>query len=109
MKTIASISLLASLAAVALADDQAFSVSTLDFKNRFVTSGIVPEVIAALDPAVSFYASYIANDGHRELLVPGASLSINGKFRWPDPPSTYRLIAGHRDQHALRIQRRESL
>ena len=81
MKTFAAVSLLASLASVALADDQAFSVSTADFKNRFVTSGIVPEVIAALDPSVSFYASYIANDGHQELLVPGTSLSINGMFR----------------------------
>ncbi|GAB1313727.1 hypothetical protein MFIFM68171_03937 [Madurella fahalii] len=65
------------LALVASADDNAVSVSTLDFKNRFVESGIVPEVIAALDPAVSFYASYRAEDGHEELLVPGSSLSIS--------------------------------
>lgn len=65
------------LAIVASADDNATSVSTLDFKNRFVESGIVPEVIAALDPAVSFYASYRAEDGHDELLVPGSSLSIS--------------------------------
>jgi hypothetical protein len=59
------------------ADDNAVSVSTLDFKNRFVQSGIVPEVIAALDPSVSFYASYRAADGHNELLVPGSSLSVS--------------------------------
>jgi hypothetical protein len=63
----------------ALADDHtASSVSTLDFKNQFVSSGIVPEVIAALDPSVSFYASYKAGeDGHDELLVPGSSLNIS--------------------------------
>jgi hypothetical protein len=63
----------------ALADDHATSsVSTLDFKNQFVSSGIVPEVIAALDPSVSFYAGYKAgDDGHDELLVPGSSLSIS--------------------------------
>ena len=64
------------LATAALADDNAVSVSTLDFKNAFVESGIVPEVIAALDPAVSFYASYRAADGHDELLVPGTSLTV---------------------------------
>lgn len=62
---------------LASADDDAVSVSTLDFKNRFVESGIVPEVIASLDPAVSFYASYQAEDGHDELLVPGSSLSFS--------------------------------
>jgi hypothetical protein len=64
----------------ALADDHlsgAGSVSTLDFKNRFVASGIVPEVIAALDPAVSFYAGYKAGqDNHDELLVPGSRLTV---------------------------------
>ncbi|KAK0741536.1 phosphatidylethanolamine-binding protein [Schizothecium vesticola] len=64
------------LASAVLADDLAFSVSTADFKARFVQSGIVPEVIAALDPSVSFYASYRAADGHSELLVPGSSLTV---------------------------------
>ena len=64
------------MASVAMADHLASSVSTLDFKNRFRESGIVPEVIAALDPAVSFYAGYKAGeDGHDELLVPGSTLS----------------------------------
>ncbi|KAK1753592.1 phosphatidylethanolamine-binding protein 4 [Echria macrotheca] len=65
------------LATIVSADDNAVSVSTLDFKNRFQQSGIVPEVIAALDPSVSFYVSYrAAADGHTELLVPGSSLTI---------------------------------
>jgi len=63
--------------AAVLADDNAESVSTLDFKNRFVSSGIVPEVIAALDPAVSFYVTYRADDGHSELITPGSSLTVN--------------------------------
>ncbi|KAK3905395.1 phosphatidylethanolamine-binding protein 4 [Staphylotrichum tortipilum] len=63
----------------ALADDHlATSVSTLSFKNQFVASGIVPEVIAALDPSVSFYAGYKAGaDRHDELLTPGSSLSVS--------------------------------
>lgn len=66
------------LASVAVANDNAVSVSTLDFKNRFVDSGIVPNVIAALDPSVSFYAGYrAAADGHSELLVPGSSLTLS--------------------------------
>jgi len=66
------------LAAVASADDNARSVGTLEFKNLFVESGIVPNVIAALDPSVSFYAGYrSAADGHSELLVPGASLTVS--------------------------------
>jgi hypothetical protein len=67
------------MAMAALADDHlATSVSTLSFKNQFVASGIVPEVIAALDPSVSFYAGYKAGaDSHDELLTPGSSLSVS--------------------------------
>ena len=71
------------LAAVVVADDLAVSVATADFKDRFVQSGIVPEVIAALDPSVSFYASYRAADGHNELLVPGSSLTVAEAGRAP--------------------------
>ncbi|KAK1834963.1 phosphatidylethanolamine-binding protein [Podospora conica] len=71
------------LASTVLADDLAVSVSTADFKSRFVQSGIVPEVIAALDPSVSFYASYRAEDGHTELLVPGSSLTVAEAGRAP--------------------------
>ncbi|KAK0669057.1 phosphatidylethanolamine-binding protein [Cercophora samala] len=72
------LSLLA-LASVSLADDNAESVSTLSFKNAFVNSGIVPEVIPALDPAVSFYATYKTegDSNHSELLIPGSSLTVN--------------------------------
>jgi hypothetical protein len=61
---------------VVLADDHAAtSVSTLEFKNRFMESGIVPEVIAAIDPSVSFYVGYRSGD-HDELLVPGSTLTV---------------------------------
>jgi hypothetical protein len=43
-------------------------------------SGIVPEVIAGIDPSVSFYAAYKAGDSedsHDELLVPGSSLRVS--------------------------------
>ncbi|KAK3324938.1 phosphatidylethanolamine-binding protein, partial [Apodospora peruviana] len=53
----------------------AVGVSTLDFKNKFVESGIVPEVIAALDPSVSFYAAYVAANGSTTLLTPGTALN----------------------------------
>ena len=66
------------MAAVVSADDNATSVPTSVFKSRFVESGIVPEVIAALDPSVSFYASYKADDGHDELIIPGTSMTVNG-------------------------------
>lgn len=56
----------------------AASVSTADFKSRFEESGIVPEVIAALDPAVSFYASYKSGDNQDALLVPGSTLTVDG-------------------------------
>ncbi|KAK3373066.1 phosphatidylethanolamine-binding protein, partial [Lasiosphaeria ovina] len=70
------LALILAAAAPGLADDNARSVSTLEFKNKFRESGIVPEVIAALDPAVSFYVTYRAADGHSELLVPGSSLTV---------------------------------
>jgi hypothetical protein len=54
------------------------TLSTLEFKNRFTQSGIVPEVIAALDPSVSFYAGYKKDDGTDGLVVPGSTLTING-------------------------------
>jgi hypothetical protein len=69
----------ASMAQTVVGPTNAASVSTLEFKNRFQASGIVPEVIAALDPSVSFYASYKRNDGQDELLVPGTALTIQGK------------------------------
>lgn len=70
---------LAVMASTISADDNARSVSTLEFKNKFFESGIVPQVIAALDPSVSFYVSYTTTDGHTELLVPGTQLAITEK------------------------------
>jgi len=77
MFSVAGLLTLAALASVGQADDNAISVGTLDFKNAFVESGIVPEVIAALDPAVSFYVTYRAADGHEELLLPGSNLTVS--------------------------------
>lgn len=56
----------------------AVSVSTADFKSRFEQSGIVPEIIPALNPTVSFYAGYKSAGGRDALLVPGSSLTISG-------------------------------
>ena len=56
----------------------AASVSTADFKSRFEQSGIVPKIIPALDPVVSFYAGYKSAGGQDALLVPGSTLTISG-------------------------------
>ncbi|KAK3387974.1 phosphatidylethanolamine-binding protein [Podospora didyma] len=65
-------------AAPAMAADNATSLSTLEFKNRFRASGIVPEILpAALDPSVSFYASYVRTGHGNELILPGASLTVS--------------------------------
>lgn len=56
----------------------AASVSTADFKSRFEQSGIVPEIIPALNPAVSFYAGYKSAGGRDALLVPGSTLTVSG-------------------------------
>ena len=55
------------------------SVPTAQFKSRFEESRIVPDVIAALDPSVSFYAAYNTISGRPALLVPGSTLTISGK------------------------------
>jgi hypothetical protein len=57
------------------------SVPTSEFKARFEQSRIVPEVIAALDPSVSFYAAYkTVNPNFDGLLVPGSTLTIGGTW-----------------------------
>lgn len=73
----------------------AASVSTAEFKSRFEQSGIVPEVIAALDPPVSFYAAYKSANGQDALLVPGSTLTVAGTYTFacretPPPPPPLR-------------------
>ncbi|KAL2060771.1 hypothetical protein VTL71DRAFT_9413 [Oculimacula yallundae] len=43
--------------------------------SEFVTAAIVPEVLAAFNPSVSFYVSYRSADGDAALLHPGAKLT----------------------------------
>ncbi|KAK3323874.1 phosphatidylethanolamine-binding protein [Cercophora scortea] len=75
--TLGALTLALALPPLALASDNATSLPTLTFKNAFISSGIVPEVIAALDPSVSFYATYSTSTGHEELLLPGTSLTTS--------------------------------
>jgi len=64
----------------------AASVSIADFKADFATAQIVPEVLAAFNPSVAFYATYKhEDDGDAALLVPGANLSKIGK----NPSASY--------------------
>ncbi|RYP32295.1 hypothetical protein DL767_005270 [Monosporascus sp. MG133] len=50
------------------------SVPPAKFKAAFEEAGIVPEVIATLNPVVSFYATYTNQDGVDKLLTPGVTL-----------------------------------
>ncbi len=56
------------------------SLSVADFDTRIQQAGVVPEVFNSLDPSLSFYASYVADTGASELLLPGSSLSVNGNI-----------------------------
>ncbi|KAJ5001256.1 Lipase 1 [Colletotrichum sp. SAR 10_66] len=79
MKAILSIAaLFASLAAanVAHGDMPPRSMSTSEFHQAFMESGIVPEVMGSFDPMVSFYAGYMASDGDKALMMPGSKLKM---------------------------------
>lgn len=56
----------------------ATSVSPAEFLNQINEAGVVPEVFSSVNPVVSFYAGYKADNGDSELLIPGSSLTING-------------------------------
>ncbi|CRK29712.1 hypothetical protein BN1723_003589 [Verticillium longisporum] len=54
----------------------ASSVSVQDFGTAFTAGGIVPDVLAAFNPTVAFYASYNTGDGQgAALIAPGTELS----------------------------------
>ncbi|KAJ3962520.1 hypothetical protein N0V92_000791 [Colletotrichum tropicale] len=79
MKAILSIAaLFAPLAAanVAHGDMPPRSMSTSEFHQAFMESGIVPEVMGSFDPMVSFYAGYMASDGDKALMMPGSKLKM---------------------------------
>ena len=61
----------------------ATNVSVADFKNDFATAQIVPEVLAAFNPSVAFYAGYNTDGGARALLTPGLALTKSGKITRP--------------------------
>ena len=58
--------------------DEAASASVSDFKANFFTAQIVPEVIAAFNPSVAFYAGFASANGDLALLTPGMALTLNG-------------------------------
>ncbi|KAG4443977.1 hypothetical protein IFR05_000524 [Cadophora sp. M221] len=55
--------------------DEAESLAVSEFKSEFVSAAIVPEVLAAFNPSVSFYVGYQSADGDAALLHPGAKLT----------------------------------
>ncbi|KAM0321804.1 hypothetical protein ACHAQA_009901 [Verticillium albo-atrum] len=57
-------------------DHAASSVSIQDFGSAFTAAGIVPDVLAAFNPTVSFYVGYNTADGHgAALITPSTELS----------------------------------
>lgn len=60
--------------------DEAASVSVSDFKADFSTAQIVPEVLAAFNPSVAFYAGFASADGDAALLTPGMTLTTPGMY-----------------------------
>lgn len=47
-----------------------------EFKMVYEMTGIVPEVVASIDPAVSFYMGYMEQDGDMAMLMPGDTISL---------------------------------
>jgi hypothetical protein len=71
-------SILASLFGLALshgAGEETTSVSTASFKSSFTSSSIVPDVLAAFSPSVSFYVGYTSADGDGAMMMPGSVLT----------------------------------
>jgi hypothetical protein len=58
-------------------DGSIHSHTTSDFVSEFQSAGIVPEVLAAFNPSVSFYAGYMTDAGKPMLLAPGMNLTAN--------------------------------
>ncbi|ORY19229.1 phosphatidylethanolamine-binding protein [Clohesyomyces aquaticus] len=56
--------------------DAAESVSVSDFKADFISAQIVPDVLAAFNPSVAFYAGFASADGDEALLTPGMALTV---------------------------------
>lgn len=52
----------------------AASISTNEFRDSFASAGIVPDVLPAFNPSVSFYTDYEGPHAMATLLVPGAML-----------------------------------
>ncbi|KAL0933448.1 mitochondrial 54S ribosomal protein mL38 [Colletotrichum truncatum] len=73
----AVLNILALFAPLALAHEMPpRSMSTTEFHQAFMESGIVPEVMGSFDPMVSFYTGYMASDGDKVLMMPGAKLKM---------------------------------
>ncbi|RYP11121.1 hypothetical protein DL765_007870 [Monosporascus sp. GIB2] len=66
------------------------SVPPAAFKAAFEEAGIVPEVIATLNPVVSFYATYTNQDGVDKLLTPGVTM-IPSEAAFPKEFSVERI------------------
>ncbi|KAJ0159265.1 OV-16 antigen [Colletotrichum tanaceti] len=52
------------------------SMSTTEFRKAFLEAGVVPDVLGAFDPMLSFYAAYRASDGEKALIMPDSRLKI---------------------------------
>ena len=59
------------------------SMNTTEFQLAFTETGIVPEILPAVDPAVSFYFGYLEEDGDRAQLMPAHTLSLFEARQFP--------------------------
>lgn len=80
-KSVVAATLLAGLSSASHPSYRGFSTS--EFKSMYNETGIVPEVVANIDPAVSFYFSYKEKDGDEALQMPGDILTLYKAQQYP--------------------------
>jgi len=58
-------------------DDGGSSVAVSVFKSSFTSSQLVPEILPAFNPSVSFYVGFATEEGEGALLTPGLTLTTD--------------------------------
>lgn len=65
-------------ASLTLAHGGVESIAVSKFESDFASAKIVPDVLPAFKPSVSFYAGYASTDGDDGLVMPGMNLTTAG-------------------------------
>ncbi|KAJ2900592.1 hypothetical protein MKZ38_002388 [Zalerion maritima] len=71
-----SASLLVFAPLVSASHPMIMSFNVSEFKVAYDDIGIVPEVVAGIDPSCSFYFGYEESDGDKALMMPGHTISL---------------------------------